>query len=269
MNKISIEYWFSAGFRCNATDFSVKYGFRKYSSPFDYMYIDFESMLHIVNNRFLDFLNDTVILDGHYHTLINYKSKNSIWVKPEFYQLLHMPIRYMRESFLSTFVRFNQTYTQPNNKKEFTENLYDWDRICIHHHHNVTDDKVIAYMEKRCHRFCRVFENSYKKCVLLHITKIMSGIDIRREITRILSLKNKYNNLAYMVYIMCCDDQVDDEFFIDRCLFIVKKVPSYDTQFREHGTENHVKYLNYDRENKLIREYFDLNLIDKNAIDES
>jgi hypothetical protein len=269
MNKIAIEYWFSAGFRCNATDFSVKYGFRKYSSPFDYMYLDFESMLQIISKRFEDFLNDIVVLDGHYHTLINYNSKNSQWVKPEYYPLLNIPIRYMRESFLKTFVRFNQNYTGPGPEpgSAFVENLYDWPRICIHHHHNVTDEKVIDYMAKRCRRFLRASDTNYKTCILFHITKIMSRYNIRQEISRILSLKNKYNNRSYMVYIMCCDDRDEDHFFIDRCLFIVKKVPSYDQQYFDHGTENHVKYLNYDRENELIREHFDIQLTEKEAMD--
>ena len=266
MQKIYINYWFSSGYRCNASDFSVKYKFRKFSSPFDYMYVDFESVLQIINTRFCDFLNDTVILDGHYHTLIKYRPKNSVWVNPDFYKILHAPIRYMRESFLKTFVRFNQNYTKTVNGEEFSHNLYDWPRICIHHHHNVTDDNVVAYMERRCERFLRAFDNSVLRCVLFHITKIHSRLDTREEISRILSLKNKYNNKAYMIYVLCCDDKEDDHFFIDRCLFIVKRVPSYDQQYVEHGTENHVKYLNYDRENELIREYFDIDAIDKDSV---
>jgi hypothetical protein len=172
----------------------------------------------------------------------------------------------MRESFLKTFVRFNQNYTKTVDGEEFSHNLYNWPRICIHHHHNVTDDNVVAYMERRCERFLRAFDNSVLRCVLFHITKIHSGLDVREEISRILSLKNKYNNKAYMIYVLCCDDKEDDHFFIDRCLFIVKRVPSYDQQYVEHGTENHVKYLNYDRENELICEYFDIDAIDKDSV---
>jgi hypothetical protein len=260
---ITINYWFSVGYRCNATDFSVKYGFRKMSSPFDYMFLDFNSMLRIIHNKFDDFLNDTVVLDGHYNTLINYKSKNHVWVKPEFYPLLKMPIRYVRESFLKTFIRFNQNYTTVESGESFTENMYDWPNICIHNHHNVTDDNVLAYMQTRCDRFLKAFETNYKKTILFHITKILSGLDIRQEIMRVLELKNKYNNRAHMVYIMCCDDKNNDHFFVDRCLFIVKQVPYYDTQFEEHGTENDIKYLNYDKENQLIREYFEFDLVEK------
>ncbi len=267
MKKIKIAYFFSAGYRCTTSDFSIKYGFRKYSSPFDFMCVDFASILEIIHSRFSDFFNDIVILDGHAHIVFVYNKKRLGIVRREFHELLHKDIKYMRDPFTNIYIRFNQNYTRCEPNEEFSHNLYDWPRICIHHHHNVADENVVENLKKRCDRFLKIHDSHYQSCLLLHITKILSGVNVREEMTKILDLKNKCKIKEYMVYIMCCDDEKESEFFIDRCLFIIKRVPSYQQQFDESGTDNNITYLNYDRENEIIRKYFDIELADKTQID--
>ncbi len=50
--KSSINYIFSIGYRCYSSDFLNIYKLRKISGPFDYLFIDFETALKIINNNF-------------------------------------------------------------------------------------------------------------------------------------------------------------------------------------------------------------------------
>ena len=268
MNPIKIRYFFSIGHRCNSTDFSIKYNLRKYSSPFDYMYVDFESALQIIQKRFSDFCNDLVLMDNQNKSVQLIYKKNTNVPDEEYSELLKKDMKYMNDDFSWTTLRINQTYTRVfDENNEPLDNIYFWPRICIHHHHNLQDGHVRNGMQKRCDRFLKVVDNWWQKCVLFYVTQILHGINVQDEILRLLTMKNKYGCKEWLVYIMCCDDQDDHHYFVDRCLFIIKRVPPYEKQFLERGTDNHVKYLNYDKENDLIRQHFDMDLIEKEVID--
>jgi hypothetical protein len=231
------------------------------------MYVDFESALQIISNRFSDFCNDIVLMDNQNKTLQLIYKKNTTVPDEEYSILLKKNMIYMNDDFSWTTLRINQTYTKPFDVSgEPLDNIYLWPRICIHHHHNLQDGNVLNGMKKRCDRFLKVMDNWQQDCTLFYITQILHGGDIQDEILRLINMKNKYARNEWLIYIMCCDDQEDEDYFLDRCLFIIKKVPSYQDQFLEKGTDNHVKYLNYDRENELIRQYFDMDLLEKNVI---
>ena len=48
-----INFIFSIGYRCYSVDFLNFFKLRKMASPFDYLYIDLESSLKIINNNFV------------------------------------------------------------------------------------------------------------------------------------------------------------------------------------------------------------------------
>ena len=51
---------------------------------------------------------------------------------------------------------------------------------------------------------------------------------------------------------------------VDKCLFIIKKVENYETQYNKYQTDNN---LNYEKEFNIILKYFTLQLIEKNDIE--
>ena len=59
--KPIINFIFSIGYRCYSTDLLETYKLRKMSSPFDYLFINFETSLKIINNNFEDFLYDIIL----------------------------------------------------------------------------------------------------------------------------------------------------------------------------------------------------------------
>jgi hypothetical protein len=234
------------------------------------MYVDFESALQIIQKRFSDFCNDLVLLDNQNKSLRLIYKKNTNVVDEEYSALLKKDMKYMNDDFSWTTLRINQTYTRVfDENNEPLDNIYFWPRICIHHHHNLQDVHVRNGIQKRCDRFLKVADTWWHDCVLFYITQILHGINVQDEILRLITMKNKYGCKEWLVYIMCCDDKDDHHYFMDRCLFIIKLVPTYETQASERGTDNHVKYLNYDKENELIRQYFDMDLVEKDVIDAS
>jgi hypothetical protein len=53
-----INYVFSVGYRCNSVEFLRRFEVSKFSGPFDWMYIDLETSLMNIHNRFEFYLDD-------------------------------------------------------------------------------------------------------------------------------------------------------------------------------------------------------------------
>jgi len=241
--KITINYIFCGGHRCNSVDFLKTRGLRMISGPFDYTFIDIESTFKIINNKFEDYLCDLVIFNKNQQTLINKKNTNCI--NESFYGL--KDVNYMGERYNDNTLLFNQNYVSG-----VTSNLYDFDRILEFHHHPVDNENVKIKMESRVLRFKNII-SSNDPVALFYITKIISDENVYMDY--VLNNKKKYNIHTYLIIIINCNRI--GRFFINGCLFILKKVKSYDLQFLEKNADNN---LNYSDEYEIIKEYFDFQL---------
>ena len=83
---------------------------------------------------------------------------------------------------------------------------------------------------------------------------------------KIIELKKIHSINCPIIIIIHCDNIEDNSYYneIDKCLFIIKKGVNYETQYSKCQTDNNS--LNYDKEFKIILNYFDLHLIEKNSI---
>ena len=81
----------------------------------------------------------------------------------------------------------------------------------------------------------------------------------------IIELKKKYCIKCFIIIIINCDNNEDNNYYneVDKCLFIIKKVENYKTQYSKYQTDNN---LNYEKEFNIILNYFTLRLIEKNDI---
>ena len=101
--KPIINFIFSIGFRCYSTEFLNDFQLRKMSSPFDYVFIDFETSLKIINNNFDNYLYDIELF---------YK-KNTTEINNKCYELLlENNIGYMAHNY--SVITFNQNYLDDN-----------------------------------------------------------------------------------------------------------------------------------------------------------
>ena len=259
--KPIINFIFSIGYRCYSTDFLNIFKLRKMSSPFDYLFIDFETSLKIINNKFNDYLHDIVLFNKNKQHIELFYKKNTTQINNKFYELLENNIGYMGFSYNNNNLLFNQNYLHDVNN----DNLYDWNTICSFHHHNILDSNIYNSIKKRCERFNNIINKYNETTALFYITKIINCENILEYMNNILELKNKYDIKCFIIIIINCDNIEDSEYYneVDKCLFIIKKVENYETQYTKYQTDNN---LNYEKEFNNISKYFTLNLIEKNDI---
>ena len=249
-----IEYITSVGFRCYATDLLKDYGLRKFSSPFDYIYIDLETCLESIHTKFEKYLKDIVCIyknenhiSKHYSTNENIDDRLKDLMKES-------SIGYMPHVYNGNKLMINQNFLE-----KVSNNFYNWDRILVFHHQNVLDELVYETLKKRCDRLLKMYE-SYDKLALLHVTRIIEDDDLTKFKNNIKSMMEKYCIKCYLIVIICSDKLIENHQMEGNILYIIKKVPEYRRQVQTYpGTDNN---LNYEREYKIMCKYFEFDLME-------
>jgi hypothetical protein len=260
--KPIINFIFSLGFRCYSPEFLKTFKLRKISGPFDYLFIDFETSLKIINDKFENYLNDVILFNKHTRTIELFRKKNTNNINNNFYELLKTnKFEYVRENFIGHTLLFNQNYLDNMN-----DNLYNWNSICCFMHHNILDDNIYKSIQNRCKRFNNIMNKYNETTALLYLTKIVNCDNIVDYMNNIIKLKELYNINCFIIIIIHCDNIEDIHFYnqVDKCLFIVKKVENYETQTSKYENDNN--NLNYEKEFNIISNYFTLNLIEKDDV---
>lgn len=261
--KPVINFIFSTGYRCYSPEFLNRFKLRKMSGPFDYLFIDFETSLKIINNNFDDYLCDIILFNRNTQHVELFYKKNTSEINNKFYELLENNIGYMVHSYDDINLLFNQNFLDDI---KLNDNLYYWNTICSFPHHNILDTNIYNSIKKRCERFNNIINKYNETTSLFYITKIVSCENIIDYMNNIIELKKKYDVKCFIIIIINCDNIEDNEYYneLDKCLFIIKKVENYETQCcSRHGTENN---STYEKEFDIISKYFTLNLIEINDI---
>jgi len=249
MSLINIEYIFSVGFRCTSPEALKSVGLRPFSGPFDYMFIDIETVFKLMVRNMDNFLSNIVVFN---------KSKNSVYDLNVFNVLTKNDIGYMCDNYNTMDLRINSNYLD----KQLSNNLYDWNAICIFHHHDISKPSIYDSFQRRVERFNYAIRNHSNKTCLFYITKILHITNLIEYMQEFIRMKNKYNIHTYITIILCCDNYNSDHYFSDNVLFIIKKVDPYNIQIKT-GTDNNLCY-NY--EFGLMKQYFHFKLVEKDNV---
>ena len=232
----------------------------KFSGPFDWMYIDLETSLLNITNRFESYLDDIVILNKDENILINIWNKNFELIKSDILKLYDCDISYRNENYLKTTLPINQNFTTIS-----SNDLYEWNRICVFLHHDLNSNDEVNKIKIRADRLNQVMDKDKDNVMLFYISKIIESKTIDDEIDEICSLVKKYNIESNLVSILCTPNYDDDVKVIDNCFFIVKNVPDYTSQFENNKTDNNFEWLeygmsgiNFEKEYEIIKNNFDL-----------
>lgn len=222
-----IHFLFSLGHRCNSVNAMKENDIRMCSGPFDYMYIDLETCFQSIQDRFQTFLNQECMVIIHKHKKqVSYNKP----VNPSIIECIKKdePIQYMAHDYSNISILLNQSFIpQPN---IHSNNIYDWDRVCIFHHHNVLDPTNHAKIKKRCCTFNQIYETFCKHVCLFHVSKIIES-SIEEYKDSVLRLIHDYKIKCFVVVIVCTPLEFQELYDMkDRVLFIHKKVPSYEIQ---------------------------------------
>ena len=289
-----IKYLFSIGFRCNSVNALKNHGLRKCSGPFDYMYIDLESCFEFISKKFEDFLDPEHII------LINKKKSQIMYntsVDENIISFIKQPlITYMAHDYSGINIIMNTSILSSEGQhpvdapqrhpvdaprrhpvdapqRQLKSNLYDWDRICIFHHHDITETSVRNKISNRCKILNDIYANHKDELCLFHVTKIINNFEIYKE--EIKNQIDKYNIKCSMVIIVCiCMSFEHKTVQIGKVLFILKEVPSYDIQSSnvqytleqskyDIGTDNN---FHFEKEIQIMRSLFDIDLYDYDYI---
>jgi hypothetical protein len=245
MNPIKIRYIFSAGFRCYSPDTLKRFGLRPFSGPFDYLFIDLESVFKLVNLKMSLFLSNILVFNKNKQHTYDLNSLNNLNTKH---------VCYMAHDYNSLDLLINTNFIDDN----LSGNLYEWNSICIFHHHNILNREIYDTIAKRVDRFNNIMEQHYETTCLFHITKILSIYDIQEYMNNIILLKVMYYINSYIIIIVCCDNLEDSYYFKEKVLFIFKKVAPYSTQIELYKTDNN---LDYTMEINIMKNFFNFQLV--------
>ena len=272
--KPTLNFIFNIGHRCFSPDFLDTYKLRKIQSPFDFVFIDYESALKAIATKFADYLYDIVFFNKNAEQIVLYNAKNTAdanpIINPKFYELLKQDVGYMAHDYNDNNLFINQNYLDTATAATTTElsgNTYNWNTICMFLHHNVLDPTVNNVITKVCEKFNYIIDKYCETTALIYITKIITcdNNGIGDYMNNMLQKKREHNIKCYIIVIVACDNIENAQHFFeeDKTLFIVKKVDDYDTQYAEYGLDT---ILNYENEFNVITKYFDVQLIEPNDI---
>ena len=245
MTEIEIKYIFSAGFRCYSPDTLKQYGLRPFSGPFDYLLIDFESMLKIVNEKMSPLLKDIVVFN---------KQKQCTYTIKQLNKLNETHVCYMAHDYNRHDLLININFLDD----VLSGNMYDWHKICVFIHHDIRNKEVYDSFIRRSARLNTILEKYSEKTCLFHITRILT-INIEEYMNNLIKLKLLYSIRAYIVVIVCCENLEDTAIFKEDILCIVKKVPTYEMQIKQHEIDN---LLDYTSQIAIMKKYFNFQLVE-------
>lgn len=249
-----IEYITSVGFRCYAPDLLKDHGLRKFSGPFDYIYIDLETCLESISTRFEKYLKDIVCIHKNDNHISKHYYENEKIDKRLEDLMKESTIGYMPHVYNGNKLMINENFLG-----KVTNNFYNWDRILVFHHQNVLDKTVHDTLKKRCDRLLKMYE-SYDKLALLHVTRIIEDDNLTEFKKKIKYMMEKYDIKCYLIVIICSDKLIENHQMEGNILYIIKKVAKYEKQENTYpGTDNN---LNYEREYKIMCKYFEFDLMD-------
>lgn len=214
----------------------------KFSGPFDWMYIDLDSSLINIRDKFSNYLSDISI------------QKDS-------------SLTYMGQNYSETILPINTRFTERN-----SNDVYDWERICVFLHHDLSKQEEIEKINVRIDRFNEIMDLSPEKIMLVYISKILNSPE--REMESIIEKVEEYGIKSYAVFVLCSSETAEYNKMVGNCLFIFKNVPNYSFQYEQGRAENEFEWaewgmqgINFDKECEIVKSYFDMsNLISKDEI---
>jgi hypothetical protein len=261
IQKTTIYHAFSIGYRCNSSNFLNKHGHRIMSSPFDYMYIDIESALKCIQDEFANYTKDIVLFSRPKKLTVLFNEKNTTSVIPEIHELLDTEqlIYCNKEDYTQDTMFFNQNYIGIETQCDKMD-LYKWKSICMFFHHNMAKKSSVETLERRSQRLLKCIYS--RNTLFVYINQNTGFLHLKNEIDKYLALiakyipREKYPNV-YFAIILYSEFHEDTYFYIEPCLFIIKKITK----------DKYWEDMDFDVQYDTLIRHFDIQLIEKHNLD--
>lgn len=234
-----INYVFNIGKRCNGTEFLKSFNLRKFSSPFDWMFINIETSLELIKNNFKEFIDDIVYIN------INNDIKNSLKGKEIDDKLIELKnISYIAHDYNNNQLFFNQKFLP----EKIDSNIYNWDRILLFLHYNFYNEADIEKLKRRQERFQSIIKENPENTLLFYLSQILTNdkaVIIKEKV-----IEKSKTVKANIVTVLCIEELDESKWYqtsieiYDNLYFIKFLVPSYDIQIHKwNSLDNHMKEL--------------------------
>jgi hypothetical protein len=246
IEKHTINCIFSIGADSNSGNFLTTFNLRKLKSPLDFIYVDFETALRLISEKFENYLSDIVLFNKNAKRVELFYVKNTNKINDKFYSLLkNTNICHMKTNHNKNNLLFNQNYLDESND----ENFANWESMCIFYNNDILNETIYNSMKGTIKTFNTTFDKYNETTCLFFITKLINNY--HNYIDKLIHIKKKYNIHCFMIIIINCDN-INDHYIYDeenKCLFIIKKIE----------TKWHT--INYENEYNIILKYFNFNKI--------
>lgn len=254
-----IRHVFGIGFRCNVPEFLKHYGMRNTASPFDWMLVDFDTAIKVIQSGFAWFLKDQVHMHHASGTLAVLRPDVPAFVPADkayrvpfkFSELLKGPLRYFSQDYsdVKLLASIPYCYNEGAYGGRLRDNIYEWSHLCVFHgyHHDFSNPDTLTTLQRRVDRMKQVLKEHADNTLLFHITRIESRFSTLEEIVEhYTSQVSKDDSFRAYVAVIVCSDRVPDSYrMTDRVLVIVKHVPSYEEQLRMSSADNELRNCDY------------------------
>jgi hypothetical protein len=237
------------------------HGHRIMSSPFDYMYIDFESALQCIQDEFANYTKDIVIFNKERKIGTLFNQRNTKELLPEIQYLLdtEAPIIFNTENYTEETLFFNQNYIDYNNTDN-KNNLYKWKTICLFFHHNMALHSSVNTLDRRSRRLMKCINT--RNTLLVYINQNTGFTDLKLEIEKYRDLimkyvpREKYPNI-YFAIILYSEHHPDCFFYTEPYLFMVKNI----------STDTYWEDMQFGTQYEILLHHFEIVLIEKKDLD--
>lgn len=237
-----IDYVFNIGKRCNSTEFLKTFKLRKFSSPFDWIFIDIETSLDLIKNEFKGFLDDIVYININSNIKqlingINYDSIDSKLIELKYF-------KYITHDYNNNQLFFNQKFLPKN----IDTDLYNWDRILLFLHYNFYSEVDIEKIKRRQERFQNIIKENTDNVLLFYLSQILTN---EKALLLKENIIHKVKEIKTNIVIVLCIEEIDESKWYQTSteiydnLYIIKfLVPSYEIQINKwNSLDNHMKEI--------------------------
>lgn len=196
-SKIKINYVLTIGRRCNSTDYLRLNNLTKFSSPFDWLIVDFDSALELISKEFSDFTQD-ILIYKHSKPAVMHKINDAERANKHLSILRSYPnIIHFNRNFNKKTMRYNLNYVGD----KIDSNLYSKGRSCNFMHHDVTQPDIQLKLKKRTIRMNELMKNKKSETLLFYLSIIVD--DYVYTVEHVKNTYEKIGNDARILYVAC------------------------------------------------------------------
>jgi hypothetical protein len=248
-----INYIIGIGLRCATDGFLLGNKLRLFSTPFSFMIIDFETAIENIINSFDGYLQLEHIIN------LEEDKGGNIKKIPQFGN-----IKVFKTFSVFTLGRnlfFNIKYLPKN----ISDDLHDWDRVCVFNHHDFNDPNIVKSFERRIQRVQTILKNHKEDTLLLYIDRQIKLSEVDERVKMVTSIINRYNADYNICYLTPINDYQGEPILyaeVDKLKLFIMGTPDRETTIKDGFNDTDYGYakVKWKIFEDLFRQHYSFNL---------